>query len=116
MKIILKFFVISFSALFLVACVDKTNVEMNLVIEAAKGDITKVQEYAAKLDSVNFVSSKGDTPLGAAAHNGNMEVVKFLIKSGASADYKNEEGKSAMDIAKEKGHDGIYKYLFDQRQ
>lgn len=95
----------------LIGCVDETNNEMNLVIGAANGDLAKVQEYTAKLDSVNFISLKGDTPLGTAVYNGNLEIVRFLIKSGAIVDYKNAEGKSAIDIAKDKGHDEIYRYL-----
>ena len=84
---------------------------MNLVIEASNGNLIKVQEYVVKLEDINFVSLKGETPLGTAAYNGNLNVVKFLIKSGAIADYKNAEGKSAVDIAKDTGNHEIYNYL-----
>lgn len=113
MKLKVKLLAMVASALLSIACVDKTNDEMNLVIEAANGNLIKVQEYVAKLGDVNFISLKGDTPLGAAAYNGNLEIVKFLVKSGAITDYKNAEGKSAMDIAKEKGHSNVFKYLSD---
>lgn len=97
--------------LFLTSCADKINDEMNLVISSANGDLVKVKEYVAKLGSVNFVSLKGETPLGAAVYNGNLEVAKFLVESGANISYKDFEGRSSLDIARQRGHDNIYQYL-----
>lgn len=53
------------------------------------------------------------TPLQAAAEFGHYEVVKFLISTGQCVvDFRRlEDDKTAMDLAREKGHDDIVRLL-----
>lgn len=49
----------------------------------------------------------GWTPLHMAAHNGRMDTVMNLVEAGADLNVKNEEGKTALDVALElDGHMG----------
>ena len=50
-------------------------------------------------------------PLSATANQGHIEVVKLLVEHGANVMYKNEDKKSALDIAMEAGHGDVAKYL-----
>ena len=45
------------------------------------------------------------TALCVAASKGETEAVKLLLKRGADPGIKHENGKSAMELAREKGHD-----------
>ncbi len=92
---------------------DRSNNEINLIIKAANGDLEGVVHYSKKVDSLNFVSIKGDTPLCAAVHSGNFEVVKYLVESGALVEFEDSRGRTPLDVSREKGYESIYIYLRD---
>ena len=46
-------------------------------------------------------------PLGSAAAEGHIEVVRLLLERGADASLKNSQGKTALDYAVEAGHEQI---------
>jgi hypothetical protein len=56
---------------------------------------------------VNSTSSEGDTPLHTAASLGNLEIVEVLIQNGADHTVKNDNGKTARDLAQEANHKDI---------
>ena len=56
-------------------------------------------------------SPSGFTPLHAAADNGSLEVVKLLIAAGASLIARNGSGKTALDVAVERGNNQIARFL-----
>ena len=60
---------------------------------------------------VNCVQSSGMTPLHYAAQNGNIELLIVLLEKGALVEYKNEQGKTASDLALLKGHREIANIL-----
>jgi ankyrin repeat protein len=60
---------------------------------------------------VNALDEDGMTALIDAAHSGHTDVVKELIRHGADPTLKNNENKTAADIARENGHDGLIKTL-----
>lgn len=93
------------------ADVEKINNQINLIIACVNGSMEKVVHYSEALDSVNYVSIKGDTPLNTAVANGNLEIVKFLVANGASLTLKDAYGMTALGLAKEKGHANIVEYL-----
>jgi hypothetical protein len=66
--------------------------------------------HAARKD-VNASDQNGWTPLHYAAYTGYEKLVKYLIKKGADTNIKNNEGKTARDIAVEKGHAGVVDIL-----
>jgi ankyrin repeat protein len=60
---------------------------------------------------VNVVQSSRTTPLHAAAQNGNIELLITLLERGARVDIKNDTGKTAADLASEKGYYEIAEIL-----
>ena len=53
----------------------------------------------------------GGTPLIYAARNGNLEILNILIQAGADVGAKDDEGKTALDHAREKGHNEAQIFL-----
>ena len=49
------------------------------------------------------VASGGGTALMLAAINGNVNIVKILLAANANANAQNEAGRTALELAKEKG-------------
>lgn len=60
---------------------------------------------------MNLRTKTGDTALIAAASWGQTEVVKRLLDAGADKSVRNEKGKTALDIAREKRHTQIVALL-----
>jgi ankyrin repeat protein len=60
---------------------------------------------------VNVIQTYNMTPLHAAAQNGNIELLILLLEGGALVDIKNDTGKTASDLAFEKGHHEIAQIL-----
>lgn len=52
---------------------------------------------------VNLADFKKQTPLLLAARNGDAAMVDVLLAAGADADWRDFQGKSAMDLAQESG-------------
>jgi ankyrin repeat protein len=59
-------------------------------------------EHGAK---VNAVQMGGWTPLHEAAARGEVDLVKLLLQYGADKDMKNEDGTTALDLARKNSHD-----------
>ena len=52
---------------------------------------------------INAIGDMGETPLHAAVHQKNMAVIKALLHADARTDIRSEFGKTARDLANEKG-------------
>jgi len=68
------------------------------------------------IELVEFLISKGadvnsDAVVHAAAIGGNVEVVKLLVSKGANVNVKNEDGKTPLDIARERRNVKVVEYL-----
>lgn len=85
--------------------------KMNLVIACKDGDLLKVRSQLERVESPNFISLKGDTPLNTAIYNKHLDVIKLLLASGASCSLKDEAGKTPLDIAKKVGESTILEYF-----
>jgi ankyrin repeat protein len=59
----------------------------------------------------NATQERGFVPLHSAAANGNVAVVELLLKHGARADAKADDGKTPADMALEGGHKDLAQSL-----
>lgn len=64
-----------------------------------------------KGSDVNVMQSGGWTGLHEAALLGNEEIIILLLKNGANKTIKKNDGKTAYDIALEKGYDHLLHHL-----
>jgi len=53
----------------------------------------------------NIVERGGYTPLHAAAQDGDVEMIRILLYGGADLTIKGDDGKLAMDVAMDAGHE-----------
>lgn len=53
----------------------------------------------------------GCTPLMYTAANGYLDFVKYLVENGANIHAKGSKGETALDCAREKGHEEVIAYL-----
>jgi ankyrin repeat protein len=84
------------------------------LILAADKDPSMVRELLEKGADVNVQTSiSGETPLIAAAYAGRLETVEMLIKAGANVNIRAKNGKSALDVALDKGFAEVVKSLRD---
>ena len=60
---------------------------------------------------VNVLQASRVSPLHIASQNGNIELIILLLEHGALVEIKNDMGKTASDLAAEKGHTDIAKIL-----
>ncbi len=67
--------------------------------------------YYVNCTYVNCKDVTGNTPLHIAAQNGHADFVRLLLESGADKTIKNNFGKTALDIAKEKSYQAIIDLL-----
>lgn len=78
---------------------------------AIKGKIKETQELIAFGDDVNELSSKGNTALIYAAINNQLDIVEYLIKSGANTSIKSSTNMTALDIAEKYKHGNVAEFL-----
>lgn len=60
---------------------------------------------------VNVLQSSRTTPLHFASQQGNIDLIILLLENGALVETKNDMGKTASDLAAEKGHNEIANIL-----
>ena len=56
--------------------------------------------------AVDAVDKKGNTPLIAAARGGHLEVVRLLLKNGATPGHANQAGRTALQLARRTNNPG----------
>ena len=78
---------------------------------AALGRLNEVIEAVRTEPDVNARSQGGHTALHAAAENGYLEVVRFLVENGADCSLKVDSGETALDLALMAGHTEVAEYL-----
>jgi ankyrin repeat protein len=64
--------------------------------------LTITERLLAAGADANVKQQGGWTPLHAAAANGNLELIQLLLRHGAQGGTKNDDGKTAFDLATEK--------------
>lgn len=84
----------------------KTDPNVQLINAAKAGDLKGVQNALNKGANVNIKSygPHGNTALHIAVWDGNVDLVRLLRKNGANPGILNNQGKSSIDLARERGH------------
>ena len=82
-----------------------------LFYAARYGDTIRVEELLKEVN-VNTVDKDGRTPLCVAAWNGQLDVVKLLLKSiGIDVNKSDMVGRTPLHLASHRGHGEIVKVL-----
>lgn len=79
--------------------------------DAAPVDVSIVRMLLEAGAPVNVPHLGGGTPLHSAAYVGDMEVVRMLLDRGGDPRMKTHDGKTAIDIARERGHAAVAETL-----
>ena len=66
------------------------------------GDLDLMRYLVGRGADPNAANDNGDTPLIDAAHLGRNEVLRFLLESGADPERRNVDGRSALDMARDR--------------
>ncbi len=79
--------------------------------DAAPVDMSIVRLLLDAGAPVNVPHLGGGTPLHTAAFVGDPDVVRMLLERGADPSLRTDDGKTAIDVARERGHAGIARLL-----
>jgi len=82
-----------------------------LKLASLSGVVVAIRHHIEKGDDLNLSDAKGFTPLILAASKGHSEACSVLIDSGADISLMNNDGDSAIDIAKANGFVDLAKIL-----
>ncbi|XP_047308580.1 potassium channel AKT1-like [Impatiens glandulifera] len=77
-----------------------------------QNNLRLLQEIVGFGGDVTLPSRTGSTALHVAVCEGNLEIVKYLLKQGALIDVEDKDGWSPRDLADQQGHEEI-KILFE---
>ena len=83
--------------------------------DAAATDIEIVRMLLDKGANPNAKSQSGSTPLHTVAFTGDLASLELLMKHRADPSIRNIDGKTAVDIATERGHPDVARLLAPRR-
>lgn len=81
-----------------------------LLQAGADGDIDKVKSLLSRGADLNARDWEG-TALHTAAQHGQKPVVQLLIAAGADVNIRNKQGRTALDLAEQRGHTEVVRLL-----
>ena len=64
--------------------------------------LSKARQRLAENPALVRAESRRGGPLHEAAWTGSLEIVKLLVEAGADPGWRNEDGKTALDLARER--------------
>lgn len=84
---------------------------------AASGDLDQVKSLLAQDASLMTAEDQNatrDLPIHSAASTGQLEVIQFLVESGAIVDSGDSDASTALHVAAVRGHPACVAYLIEQ--
>ena len=84
--------------------------------EAKGGYLNIVQYLPDSFPTIDRQNTKKETALLVAVAEGNEKIVSFLIEQGAGIGVRDIEGKTALDIATDKGYTAVTQLLKDRAE
>lgn len=90
----------------------------DLVFSSALGQLDNVREFVTKGEKVNAWNIADRSPLAAAAANGQLGIVNFLLDHGADVNSEGKDGdvtNSALIFATQNGHVDVVKTLLSKK-
>lgn len=78
---------------------------------AGQGHLYFAKKLAKSGVNINERTKTGFTPLMLAAHNDKRDFVKWLVKLGADKSVQSSGGKTALELARERGLGKVVKML-----
>ncbi len=109
--------ILSLSVLLLTLCLAATTTAGEIHVAAANGDLARVESLLAAdpgLISAEDQNATRDLPLHTAASTGQLEVIRFLVESGAGLDAGDSDRSTALHVAAVRGHPACVDYLIGQ--
>lgn len=88
--------------------------DFRLRAASAQGNLKAVADAianGARVNNSKYLDEDDETPLMGAAEFGNKEIAEFLIQKGAEADYKTRDGRTALSLALDNGHQEVAEVL-----
>jgi ankyrin repeat protein len=76
----------------------------------------KVRKLVAQDATLANAVDEHTSPLSEAARGGHARVVRLLLDSGADASWRDADGRTALDVASEKGHAEVVEMLQTSRE
>ena len=77
-----------------------------------RDDFVVLQEHLkVKPDAIFDVNEAGETPLHIAARNGNLNIVRYLIRKGANKNADNPKDQTPLHLAVQAGHTSLVRLL-----
>jgi len=97
--------------------VANTIAELTASNDEVKGGYLNIAQYLAdSFAPIDRQNTKKETSLLVAMAEGNEKILSVLIEQGAGIGVKEIEGKTALDIAKDKGYTDITQLLKDRAE
>ena len=98
-----------------VAQVARNPMKLQALHSAVTGSMDSVKALVEAGAPVNAKQDKGWTPLHEAVNRGDIEMTRYLLAHGADPKLQNDEGKSAIGLAADKGNADVLKLLKERR-
>lgn len=89
----------------------KQEVNKQFLFGISQNNLEVIEDALRKHANIDITDENGETALMRSAKDNNRKLVNLLLRFGADKNCKNKDGKTAIDIAKECGHEDIAKLI-----